>query len=120
MDGLSVFIDKTWEKIKTQKELNLPDQRQMVANYRCNELKEEAFLKVEDYIKELRFSCEKNLLPDFSQRCKEILLTSVGHYEEFAHQYEQTVYEKVKKELLFALLQALFLPFDIQLKMLRH
>ena len=25
MDGLSVFIDKTWEKIKSQKELNLPD-----------------------------------------------------------------------------------------------
>jgi hypothetical protein len=25
MDGLTVFIDKTWEKIKTQKELNLPD-----------------------------------------------------------------------------------------------
>lgn len=25
MDGLSIFIDKTWEKIRTQKELNLPD-----------------------------------------------------------------------------------------------
>lgn len=25
MDGLSIFIDNTWEKIRTQKELNLPD-----------------------------------------------------------------------------------------------
>lgn len=25
MDGLPVFIDNTWEKIKSQKELNLPD-----------------------------------------------------------------------------------------------
>lgn len=25
MDGLSLFIDNTWEKIRTQKELNLPD-----------------------------------------------------------------------------------------------
>jgi hypothetical protein len=25
IDGLCCFIDKTWEKIKTQKELNLPD-----------------------------------------------------------------------------------------------
>jgi hypothetical protein len=42
MDGLPIFIDKTWEKIKSQKELNLPDQRIMVANLRCNELKEES------------------------------------------------------------------------------
>jgi hypothetical protein len=25
MDGLPIFIEQTWEKIKTQKELNLPD-----------------------------------------------------------------------------------------------
>ena len=41
------FIDKTWEKIKTQKELNLPDQRAMVANYRCTELKDEALELIE-------------------------------------------------------------------------
>ncbi len=42
IDGLALFIDKTWEKIRLQKELNLPDQRIMVATLRCNELKEEA------------------------------------------------------------------------------
>ena len=42
IDGLHVYIDKSWESIKDQKELNLPDQREMVANYRCIELKEEA------------------------------------------------------------------------------
>jgi len=42
IDGLHVYISKSWESIKEQKELNLPDQREMVANYRCIELKEEA------------------------------------------------------------------------------
>lgn len=42
MDGLALFIDKTWETIRMQKELNLPDQKILVANLRCNELKEEA------------------------------------------------------------------------------
>lgn len=46
MDGLPLFIENTWEKIKTQKELNLPDQRIMVANLRCNELRDEAIEKV--------------------------------------------------------------------------
>ncbi len=42
MDGLALFIGHTWEKIRTQKELNLPDQRVMVASLRCGELKDEA------------------------------------------------------------------------------
>ena len=42
IDGFQVFIDKTWDVIRHQKELNLPDQRQMVANFRCAEIKEEA------------------------------------------------------------------------------
>jgi hypothetical protein len=46
MDGLSLFVEKMWEKIRTQKELNLPDQRVMVATLRCNELKDEAIEKV--------------------------------------------------------------------------
>lgn len=50
MDGLPVFIDQTWSVIKDSKELNLPDQREMVANYRCNEIKQEALEKVADAI----------------------------------------------------------------------
>jgi len=42
MDGMPIFIEKSWSIIRSQKELNLPDQRDMVANYRCNEIKEEA------------------------------------------------------------------------------
>lgn len=35
IDGLPIYIEKSWEMIRDQKELNLPDQREMVANYRC-------------------------------------------------------------------------------------
>jgi hypothetical protein len=48
LDGLHVYIDKSWDSIKDQKELNLPDQREMVANYRCIELKEEALEQIKD------------------------------------------------------------------------
>jgi hypothetical protein len=42
IDGMPIFIERSWTIIRNQKELNLPDQRDMVANYRCNEIKEEA------------------------------------------------------------------------------
>ena len=37
-----MFMSHTWRQIREQKELNLPDQRIMVASLRCNELKDEA------------------------------------------------------------------------------
>jgi len=42
------------------------------------------------------------------------------HYEEFAHQYDKTVYEKVKKELVSMILSNLFKTFDLQLKSIRQ
>jgi len=53
MDGLPHFISQAWDSIRQQKELNLPDQRAMVANYRCTELKEEAISLVKQPIIEL-------------------------------------------------------------------
>ena len=42
MDGMPIFVQKSWETIKDQKQLNLPDARMLVADYRCNEFKDEA------------------------------------------------------------------------------
>ena len=41
MDGLSCYISQTWDVIRGNKELNLPNQRAMVAAFRCNEIKED-------------------------------------------------------------------------------
>jgi hypothetical protein len=60
MDGLALFIDKTWETIRSQKELNLPDQRVMVANLRCNELKDEALDKIKEEVHEFQQLSEKD------------------------------------------------------------
>lgn len=35
IDGLALFVGQTWDMIRDQKELNLPDQRIMVASLRC-------------------------------------------------------------------------------------
>jgi len=60
----------------------------MVANYRCNELKEEALLLVEPSVNKLKQEGDRQLIPDFKEKCKEILRTSLLHYEDMAHQYD--------------------------------
>ena len=39
IDALPRFVENAWDTIRNNKEFNLPDQRAMVANYRCNEIK---------------------------------------------------------------------------------
>jgi hypothetical protein len=65
MDGLPLFISHTWEKIRTQKELNLPDQRVMVASLRCGELREESLALVAPTVQQLREETERKVTSDF-------------------------------------------------------
>jgi hypothetical protein len=66
MDGLAMFVSHTWDKIKNQKELNLPDQRIMVASLRCGELKEEAIAIVGPMAHQLRIESENKIITGFS------------------------------------------------------
>ena len=92
----------------------------MVANLRCNELKEEALEKVKPDVQSLQLEANERKIPDFSARCRNIIKTASSHYEEFAHQYDQKVFKKIREELLTTILSNLFISFDSQLKMIRH
>lgn len=74
----------------------------MVANFRCNEVKEEALLMVQDNINNLKTT---SFHPeDFIDHCKDILKIAVGHFDEIASQYDPKVYGKLKKDLAANLL----------------
>ncbi len=85
MDGLALFVSNTWEKIRTQKELNLPDQRVMVANLRCGELKEEAMALVLPKINELKKESEQKMIEGFSERCALVLKEALTHFDQYGH-----------------------------------
>jgi hypothetical protein len=60
----------------------------MVANFRCNELKEESIELVKEPCFILKEDSEKGVLNNFAERCWEIMKMATAHYDEFAHQYE--------------------------------
>ena len=65
IDGIPIFVEQSWESIRSQKELNLPDQREMVANYRCNEIKEETIKFISEDIQKLEVECAAGVVPQF-------------------------------------------------------
>lgn len=87
IDGLPCFIENIWTLIKDQKDLNLPGEKAMVATFRCNEFKEEAFQEVQADLKELQRNAKKGFLPDFQAQCKEIEKRALVHYQGAAKHY---------------------------------
>lgn len=120
MDGLAMYIRQSWDTIRHNRDLNLPDQREMVANFRCNELKEEALKAAKEPSLELQKKCEHGLVENFSQQCNEIIDQAVNYYNEVAHQYDKNVFKKIQGELLESLLGHLYMCFDAQMKQLRN
>jgi len=58
----------------------LPGQREMVANYRCNEMKEEAVALVKEPLEQLTEQCSKKLMESFGEQCEELLNKAMSHY----------------------------------------
>ena len=104
MDGLALFIGHIWDEIRDQKELNLPDQRIMVASLRCGELKDEALNLITPKTQALRTESERRIIKGFAAKSEDIIKMALSHFDEFAHHYDKTIYNKLRKELVQAIL----------------
>jgi len=91
----------------------------MVANYRCNEIKDESLETINEDIVTLNKESNTKVLSDFESKCTTIVKKAITNYDEQAGQYQQAVYKKVQKEMIAHIFSQLFLCFDAQLKMLR-
>ena len=57
----------------------------MVANLRCNELRDEALDLVTPRITDLNEDALRGPIENFQNSCTEIIKTALSHYEEYAH-----------------------------------
>jgi len=107
IDGLPRFIENCWKCIRERKELNLPGEKQMVATYRCNEIKQEAIEKVDEELRNLEHLSNSGVISDFESRCKSVLKVAFNHYDESAIQYYKQTYEKIRLELTSEIMKKL-------------
>ena len=119
-DGVPIFISQTWSVIRDQKDLNLPDQREIVANYRCNEIKEDAFKQVDSDIVKLQSECNLKVVEGFKTTCESIITKALEFYANASKQYDKNVVSKIKDELSENINKQLYLCFDSQLTMIRN
>jgi len=92
----------------------------MVANYRCNEIKDESYRLVEEKITDLtRISAEKEV-PGYKDKCQEVTSLALNHFSKQSRQYDREVSGKIQLELTEHIMSQLFFSFDAQMKVLKH
>lgn len=84
IDGLETYLKNAWDSIKENKKLNLPGQRKVVSEFRCEQFKTEALEASDLEIKQLVKDSLETRVQDFpfSQRAEGILATANKHYHE--------------------------------------
>ena len=117
-DGLQQYINQLWNDILNEKELNIPSQREMLANYRCTEIKQNILSSFDKEIKDLNSKCAKTNVSDFKSRCEDINKRMLDAYDEVAKNYDDKIYENIRNQLEENISQKLFACFLSQTKRL--
>ena len=117
-DGLKQYVNQIWKEILSDKDLDIPSQREMLANYRCTEIKNKILLSYEKEIKELiKQSNEKNI-ENLKDICIDINNRMCSEYEKQAGNYLEKVYKNIYNQLKEQISQKLYVCFLNQTKRL--
>eukprot|EP01125_Pyxidicula_operculata_P021753 TRINITY_DN8612_c0_g1_i1.p1 TRINITY_DN8612_c0_g1~~TRINITY_DN8612_c0_g1_i1.p1 ORF type:complete len:776 (+),score=231.36 TRINITY_DN8612_c0_g1_i1:30-2357(+) len=118
-DGFSMYAKTIWDTILSEKDLNLPSQKQMLAMYRCEEIAKEAFVNVEEQCKSWNDLVKTGMISAFGDLATDLTVDTLEKYESSAKRYDQQVMEEKKKLLLDWINSKLVALFNSQLKLLK-
>ena len=108
IDGLPLYIEKNWGTIKECKDINLPSQKIMVANLRCNDIKNDILQGIESQIQALKNKIKSDKpYEDFGVDANQIFQKACEDYDAATANYDKKVAEERRKELIDNLLNVI-------------
>ncbi|KAH7321060.1 RHD3/Sey1 [Stachybotrys elegans] len=117
-DGFSVYAEGIWDQIVNNKDLDLPTQQELLAQFRCDEISREVLISfdlvvapLEEQQAEASKLGKPVVLPDLGTSGKEARTKCIKAFETQASRYHKGVYARKRQELegkLDARLKALY------------
>lgn len=105
-DGFSVYAEGVWDQIVNNKDLDLPTQQELLAQFRCDEISrevlvafDEAILPLEEKQAESVSLGKLTVLKDLGTMGKAARVKSIKAFESEASRYHKGVYTKKRMEL---------------------
>ena len=118
IDGFYKYCLDIWTNILNNKDLNIPGQKEMLARFKCDEIKLASLNLVEQKINDLEIESSSNMMPDFGDKAKEILKEALDSYDPLAKNYLSYIYQDVRNSLEEELASKMYSAFSNQLKRL--
>ncbi|KAF9909033.1 Dynamin-like GTPase that mediates homotypic ER fusion [Lobosporangium transversale] len=101
VDGLHIYAGGIWDKIMTNKDLDLPTQQELLAQYRCDEIASAAFAIFQEKVKEFRQPIESgNIVEDLGPKMNEIRSVAIKSFDKDASRYHAEVYKRKRAEMM--------------------
>ncbi|GAA5980721.1 hypothetical protein JCM5350_006364 [Sporobolomyces pararoseus] len=121
-DGLNQYMSSIWEAVVSNKDLDLPTQQELLAQFRCDEISVNSFkLFEQEIVNKIPPTTTQaggtgkivEGLGGLMKTCIQLALTS---YDTAASRYHESVYSRKRLELLEKLHSTLLPQFQTQLK----
>lgn len=115
IDGFLKYCENVWDTIIHEKDLNIPSQKEMLAIFRCNEIKEQAYNEVKEDMNAIKKISTEKQIPDFPSEVGKIYNKAILKYTETAKNYVDRIFLEVKENLHNQLVNELFISFTNQI-----
>ena len=107
-----------WSTIINNKDLNIPNQKEMLAQFRCNEIKENALNEINDKISDLEYQSSIKNIENYKEKINDLKEIALKIYDETAKEYLNYIYQEIRKNLINEISNKLYPSFLNQLKRL--
>jgi hypothetical protein len=105
-DGFPVYAEGVWEQIVTNKDLDLPTQQELLAQFRCDEISREVLVAFDETINPFEEkqtagvqAGKPTVLPDLGSAMNRARSTILKDFETEASRYHKGVYTRKRAEL---------------------
>jgi hypothetical protein len=117
-DGFARYAEGVWEQIVSNKDLDLPTQQELLAQFRCDEISRDVLIAFDEAIQPLEEKQAQGvrsgspfILPNLGQTMRKARVSTMKDFEAEASRYHKGVYTRKRAELLAKIdtrLKALF------------
>ncbi|KAF8973046.1 RHD3/Sey1 [Flammula alnicola] len=116
-DGVAFYMEGIWEQVQTNKDLDLPTQQELLAQFRCDEISAVALAEFNEQAKSQKRPVEAGKVVDgLGGMMRTWRQDALARYDRDASRYHKGVYTRKRTDLLTALDTTLTPLFLGQLK----
>ncbi|KAH9948961.1 protein SEY1 [Amylocystis lapponica] len=116
-DGVAFYMEGIWEQVQTNKDLDLPTQQELLAQFRCDEISTAALTEFNEQAKPQRRPIESGkVVEGLGGMMRNWRSTALVRYDRDASRYHQGVYKRKRVDLLSVIDSTLSPLFVGQLK----